>query len=99
VSSLTGARRRANALLMRLYGPWAMRRVERQHEYRWKGLTLAVCNVLGSSLSREAKGVKIYVNGQLIASVMDDSFANGGVGVRKHWTSASWDNVKIVAPK
>jgi release factor glutamine methyltransferase len=42
VSSLTGVRRRSNTLLMRAYGPWAIRHVERQHAYRWRGLTMIV---------------------------------------------------------
>lgn len=42
MSTITGARRRAHTLLMRLYGPWAMRRVRRQQAWRWRGLTIAV---------------------------------------------------------
>ncbi len=42
MSKLTGARRRANALLMRVYGPWAIRHVRQQRGYRWRGLTLSV---------------------------------------------------------
>ena len=42
VSGLTGPRRRANALLMRVYGPWAIRHVRQRRSYRWRGLTLTV---------------------------------------------------------
>jgi release factor glutamine methyltransferase len=42
VSRLTGPRRRAHALLMRLYGPWAIRRVRRQRSSRWRGLVVTV---------------------------------------------------------
>ncbi|MEP7112154.1 MAG: methyltransferase [Ilumatobacteraceae bacterium] len=42
MTTLTGARRRAHSLLMRMYGPWATRRVRRQQAWRWRGLTLTV---------------------------------------------------------
>ena len=42
MSRLTGPRRRAHALLMRLYGPWAIRRVRNQRNWRWRGLSMTV---------------------------------------------------------
>ena len=40
--SLTGLRRRAHTVLMRLYGPWAIRRVRTKRAWRWRGLRLDV---------------------------------------------------------
>ena len=42
MTTLTGVRRRAHTVLMRLYGPWAVRRIRRRRSWRWKGLTLEV---------------------------------------------------------
>ena len=42
MSSLTGARRRAHTVVMRAYGPWAIRHVRRQRVWRWRGLTVDV---------------------------------------------------------
>jgi len=42
VTTITGLRRRAHTGLMRLYGPWAIRRVARSRVWNWRGLTLAV---------------------------------------------------------
>lgn len=42
MSRLIGVRRRAHTMLMRVYGPWAIRRVRRQREWRRSGLTLTV---------------------------------------------------------
>ena len=42
MTKLPGLRRRAHTLLMRLYGPWAIRHVRRRRAWRWRGLTLTV---------------------------------------------------------
>ena len=42
MTTLTGIRRRAHTWLMRLYGPWALRRIRRRRSWRWRGLTLDV---------------------------------------------------------
>lgn len=42
MTTLTGVRRRAHTWLMRLYGPWSLRRIRRQRAWRWRGLTLNV---------------------------------------------------------
>lgn len=42
MTTLTGVRRRAHTWLMRLYGPWALRRIRRRRSWRWRRLTVSV---------------------------------------------------------
>jgi release factor glutamine methyltransferase len=42
VTTLTGVRRRAHTWLMRLYGPWALRRIRRKRVWRWRRLAITV---------------------------------------------------------
>ena len=48
----------------------------------------------------ELKGssIKVYVDNNLVLDAQDSTFTHGSIGLRNHWSTGTYDNVKVTKP-
>jgi hypothetical protein len=74
------------------YAWWLMK------EGQWTKLVLATeCNLIEGHVRVEAEGelYTCYIDGELVSSINDPTFATGGVGLRVHDSYATFDDFKV----